>query len=302
MSVIRPLRRALTQARDLREQLLENIRTRSFSADDLDMVTYNNILVLAASVLPEDGVLASMEMMPDSNLRGYVSMMQIPPAPAVTERLVSHLTTFINHLEVLLDVPPDVSRPKRSAEQVLREEKTGEARSILEALERLGPGLHPANVDQLNFNFVSGRPLREVLRQDFVEAQLSFGAGAFKATALLAGALIEGMLLDALQSPDTKANDKYPQAVQGFPRAGGEIDWDRVSLTQLIKAGVELSLLTETEQRFAAGARDYRDTVHPNAEVRQRVRAKKEEAELLLALVKLTYRNLDSGDKESPPT
>jgi hypothetical protein len=300
MSVIRPLRRALAQARDLREQLLEKLRTRSFSADDLDMVTYNHILRAAASILPEDRVLATMEMMPDSNLRGYVSMLQLPPAPAVTERLVSHLTTLINRLELLLDVPPDVSRPKRSAEEVLREEKTGEARSILEDLERVGPALHPANVDQLDFSFVSDLPLREVLSQDFVEAQTSFGAGAFKATALLAGALIEGMLLDALQSPHTKANDKYPQALEDFPRAGNEINWDRVSMTQLIQAGVKLSLLTETEQRFAAGARDYRDTVHPNAEVRQRVRAKREEAELLLALVKLTYRNLDSADKESP--
>ena len=261
------------------------------------MQSYNNMIALAAGRLPRDAVLAAMEPMPDANLRTYVSLMQIPPAPTVTKRLESHLAKFINHLEILLEESADTPKPNRAASEVLREEKTGEAGPILEALERLRSQPPAAKVEQRDFNFISDFDLRVVLGQDFVEAQICFGAGAFKATALLAGALIEGMLFDALQSPDTKANEKYSQAVHGFPRTGSEINWDRVSMTQLIEAGVELSLLTETEQRFAAGARDYRDTVHPNAEVRQRVRAKKEEAELLLALVKLTYRNLDSGDE-----
>jgi len=43
---------------------------------------------------------------------------------------------------------------------------------------------------------------------------------------------------------------------------------------------------------MAEGARAVRDTIHANAEVRLRTRASAEEAELLLVLIRLIYRDL----------
>ena len=90
----------------------------------------------------------------------------------------------------------------------------------------------------------------------------------------MCGGLIEGMLLDIAQN-----------------RRGQSINWDRVSMTDLIRMSGELGLVSEPALRFAEGARDIRDTVHPRAEVRQG-RASQDEAEILLQLVKLIYNDL----------
>lgn len=293
MTIAADLRLVLRQARDLRERLVENLRTARFDADDVDMQTYNNMIALAAGRVPGDAVLAAMEPMPDANLRTYVSLMQIPPAPTVTKRLESHLAKFINHLEILLGESADTPKPDRAAREVLREEQGSDVRAILDHLETLRQqAAHVPAVEPLDFGFVADPRLQEVLRRDSIEAQVAFAAGAFKACSLVAGGIVEGMLLDKLQQPDVISLSEYAKATAQFPNLGGEINWDRVSLTQLIGAARDLKLLKATALRFAEGARDLRDRVHPKAEVRDGIRPEREEAELLLALVKLINRDL----------
>ena len=50
-------------------------------------------------------------------------------------------------------------------------------------------------------------------------------------------------------------------------------------------------LLSRTVSSMAHGARDFRDTVHVNAEVRNQTRARREDAEVLLAVVRLISRD-----------
>jgi hypothetical protein len=102
------------------------------------------------------------------------------------------------------------------------------------------------------------------------------------------------MLLDSLHRADIAARADYADAVKDFRRKAGVIDWDRVSMTPLIAAAEKLGLLQSAPSRMAEGARDLRDTVHPNAEVRLGTRANAEEAELLLVLVRLIYRDLST--------
>jgi hypothetical protein len=63
-------------------------------------------------------------------------------------------------------------------------------------------------------------------------------------------------------------------------------------MSQLIAAAGKVDLLRAPALRMAEGARDFRDTVHANAEVRERLRPGREDAELLLVLVRLIYRDL----------
>jgi len=86
------------------------------------------------------------------------------PPQLPSERLKAHLTRLINRMEILLG-----------------EEPTQEL------------------IDVLDFFFILDEELREVLRLDFVEAQKSLSAEAYKACCLLCGGLIEGMLLDIVQ-------------------------------------------------------------------------------------------------------
>jgi len=131
--------------------------------------------------------------------------------------------------------------------------------------------------------------VQEVLRLDFIEAQKSFTVGAYKACGLLCGGLIEGMLLDIVQR-----------------RSDQPIEQDRVGMTTLIRMASDLKLVGIRALRFAEGARDIRDTVHPRAEVRQGSRVSIEEASILLELVKLIYNDLTArlgmGQKNDKPT
>ncbi len=138
-----------------------------------------------------------------------------------------------------------------------------------------------------------------MLAKDYLEAQRSYAVDAFKASAVLAAGIIEGMLLDAIQWPEVLAHPDYPAAVSKFPARDGAINWDKVSLRFLIAAAVAVGLLATTSGRMAEGATDFRDTVHPNAELRLGARAGREESELLLALVRLMYRQLGLAGRKT---
>ncbi len=288
------LRRALNQGLDLREQLQENLRQRQFEADDLDMNTYNGIVARVAALLPNDPIVNSMELMPDANLRTYLTLGQFAPPAAVTKRLISRLTALVNHLEVLLREPVEDVSPKRSAAEILREEDSDDVRVLMETIQNLRTR-HPTNVKRLGFHFMHDEELRQIVGQDFVEAQLCFGVDAYKATGLLAASVLEGMLLDVLQSPAAKARSSYNAAIASLPVISEQVNWNRVSLTQLVDAALQLELVTEREKRFVEGARDCRDTIHSQAEARQGSRIKKEEAQLLLVLVELVHQSLNAS-------
>ena len=101
------------------------------------------------------------------------------------------------------------------------------------------------------------------------------------------------MLLDVFQRQSVVAEQQLDEVAKrlNLPRSGQSIDWDRVSMTNLLKMSGELGLVSGTALRFAEGARDVRDTIHPRAEVRQS-RVSRDEASILLDLVKLIYNEL----------
>jgi hypothetical protein len=71
-----------------------------------------------------------------------------------------------------------------------------------------------------------------------------------------------------------------------------QLSGNRVNLSQLIKAAGAVGLLHDRILPMTAAARDFRDTVHPNREVRLGSRASQPEAKLFLALVPLIHRDL----------
>lgn len=288
--MISRLRLIVDQAVALREQVRDNIRSGQFDVDDVPMGTYNVLVGTAAGLIPDDQVLRGMIEMPDANLKAR-GLNMAPDLPS--RRLEARLSEFINRLELIFGEPVTQMRSGDSARKVLADERSEDIRAVLDNIDTLlrSQPKRPS-VETRDFDFISDPKLQQVLRLDFEEAQHAATAGAYKASSLLTGGLIEGMLMDRLQQPETVSRPDYGDAVDRLPRVKDEINWDRASLTQLVKVARKLDLLTEGALRLAEAAIDFRDTVHPNAELREGIRAKREEAQLLLGLVELIYRDL----------
>lgn len=263
---LRQAKQLLQQARTLRYQVQKDIRTRSFPDDDLHMRTYNDLIMTASELFLDDPILnGQMVKMPDAVVQMYSPTkyggwlpLGTMPLELPSQRTKEHLTRLINRIEILLGEEP-TQQP----------------------------------LDEQDFSFVADQDLREVLRLDFIEAQKSFAVGAHKACGLLCGGLIEGMLLDISQRPSVVTEQRLNEIARrlNLRRSGQSIDWDKVSMTNLIKMFSELGLVSSTALRFVEGARDVRDTIHPRAEVRQS-RVSRDEASILLDLVKLIYNAL----------
>lgn len=283
------------QAGELLERVQSNLTRGRVGDDDLLMKAYNDLASTAVELFPTDSVLGGLVVMPDAVLQSYGTLFSVSSMPRTLplERLEAHLSRLVNRMSILLGETVPVPKPTKTASEVLRGVRDEAVQKILETIEdlqRRQPELPP--IDARDFAFVSDAALRRVLAADYVEAQRSFAVGAFKAAALLVGGLIEGLLLDVLRKPSVVGRNDYQSATASLPNVGGSMNWDKASMSALVRVARELNLIDATIGRMVEGARDFRDPVHPNAEPRPGIRAGREEAELLLALVTLRYRHL----------
>lgn len=94
-------RQLLNQARILREQVREDIRTSNFVSDDLNTQTYNDLIVTASQLFSSDSILSGLAKMPDAYIQG--NWLQLVKFPELTlQRTEQHLMRLINRLEILL--------------------------------------------------------------------------------------------------------------------------------------------------------------------------------------------------------
>ena len=98
-TVIIEARQLLNQAKILREQVREDIKTSNFVSDDLNTQTYNDLIVTASQLFSSDSILRELVKMPDQNYSiNYLSThLQI-----ISARIEAHITRLINRLEILL--------------------------------------------------------------------------------------------------------------------------------------------------------------------------------------------------------
>jgi len=159
---------------------------------------------------------------------------------------------------------------------------------LIRSVGRVEGAVAEVAIETKGFAFILNEELRQVLCADYEEAQLVYRANAFKAAAILCGGLIEGMLLDALDRQEVMAKPEFKQHFKAVPP-----DWNQVGLTQLINMAHSVGLLGAAAVRSSGVVKDFRDTVHPRAEIRSHLRAGREEANILLEVVNLVYRDLE---------
>jgi hypothetical protein len=144
-------------------------------------------------------------------------------------------------------------------------------------------------IKDLNLDFMEDPQLRAMASNDFVEAQRAYYANAPKAAALLCGSTLEAMLVASLRRPSTENDSRFRQFLSD--KKMRRIDWNRASLGLLLDLAGRLNLVRPTSLKLASGTVDFRDTVHPLAELRMQ-RAGMREATLLIQIVDMVAGEL----------
>lgn len=99
-----------------------------------------------------------------------------------------------------------------------------------------------------------------IIESRLAEARTAMGAGAYLATVLLCGSVLEAVLLGAAQKEPARFNQAAasPKAADGSVKRFHE--W---SLAQFIDAASEIGLLKPDVKKFGHGLRDFRNYIHP---------------------------------------
>lgn len=139
-----------------------------------------------------------------------------------------------------------------------------------------------------NWKFIKDDNLRETLERDYAELRELLKVRAPKSTLVLCGSILEAVLISVLKDHEAPANQKFREL---FPGGGHKLeDW---KLYQLISVAAKLELLPSDHARLHADLiRDYRNLIHPMADVRQASNLDTEIVEGVLALFKRIVRLL----------
>ena len=135
-----------------------------------------------------------------------------------------------------------------------------------------------------DFTFVREAALRSIVERDYVEIQKAFVSGCWKSVIILAGGIIEAVLIDKLQQQASlaKSSSKAPK--------GKEIsDW---GLVHLILVSVDLKIVPPGLDKLSHSIREYRDLVHPTVELRSNLKVNPEEARIAIEVLNMLHRDL----------
>ena len=134
------------------------------------------------------------------------------------------------------------------------------------------------------FQYVGNTQLRSIVARDYDEAQRTFVVKAWKSAIILCGGSIEAILLDQVQRDAHRA-----RACTAAPKNSDIARW---RLTDLIDVCVELALITPGASKLSHSVRQYRNLVHPGAELASGLVVGEEEARIALDVLRIVDRDL----------
>lgn len=105
--------------------------------------------------------------------------------------------------------------------------------------------------NMLNFDFISGEDFRISLENDYKELNAAMQVGAWKAVHVLAGSIIEAVLIDYLIAIDYHNEDPL-----------------RVTLERAITICKQEGILSEKTEHIAHAIQSYRNLIHPGRSIR----------------------------------
>lgn len=122
-----------------------------------------------------------------------------------------------------------------------------------------------------------------IIENRLKEAQATMSAKAYLSTIFLCGSVLEAVLLGAAQKEPARFNrsPSCPKTTEGKPKLFH--DW---TLSQLIDVSCEIGLLKPDVQKFSHGLRDFRNYIHPYAQMLSRFSPDKHTATLCFQTLK----------------
>ncbi len=138
-----------------------------------------------------------------------------------------------------------------------------------------------------DFTFVNNKELRGIIERDFGWLYKSLAVEAWKPVIILAGGLIEALLLDKLSTDETKARSSS--------KAPKENDLKKWDLDNLIDVAVDLSYINIGVEKLSDAVRHYRNLVHPGNELRSGLKIEPEEAKIAIEVLNMIIRDLQNS-------
>jgi hypothetical protein len=135
------------------------------------------------------------------------------------------------------------------------------------------------------FDFVTDDDLRSALEADAAEMAACFQANAFKAVHVLAGSIVEALLVDHLKSIDYKD-----------PKG---IDLLELDLGQLVSAARTQKVISSTAADLASAVKGYRNLIHPGRLVRLKETVNRDKAAIAAPLVEVIAADIAQLKKKT---
>lgn len=134
----------------------------------------------------------------------------------------------------------------------------------------------------LNFDFVDDERFRISLEKDYKELTLALQNGLWKAAYVLAGSIIEAILIDHLLSFDDYQNQKF-------------LD---MSLHAAIAACSEKGIISEKTKHISYAIKSYRNLIHPGKTIRLGEDADESGAKVVQGLLEIIVKEISESKRK----
>jgi len=135
-----------------------------------------------------------------------------------------------------------------------------------------------------SLDFISDEILKTMLERDYNELQNCLEHGLDKSTILLAGSIIEAILVDCF--------------LNFLPKGKKKKDILKASLSDLISWAFKENLISETTRDLSSAVRQYRNLIHPGREYRQKQKVSNKIATVSLNLVEIILEEISERYSE----
>lgn len=135
------------------------------------------------------------------------------------------------------------------------------------------------------FDFISGEDFRKSLEDDYNELAQCLKVNAWKAAHVLAGSIIETLLIDFLIA----SNYKHKTSIDPL----------KMDLGQAIIACRKEGILTEKTEQLSSAIKSYRNLIHPGRKIRLGEEVDENGAKVAHALVDIVIKEVSARRKEN---